>query len=243
MMTTDVAMKSEFLRREFADGEALAAALAEWTAERLQASIAARSAALLVVSGGKSPERYFEALSKMKLDWTRVSITLADERRVPDDSPRSNARLVREALLRNEAAAASFSPLADSRLTAEQELAAASARVANLPLPADVVVLGMGDDGHTASWFPGAQGLAEAMDSAARQLVAPIVAAGAGEPRLTLTGRVILRADAIALLIEGEAKLKTLAAALGPGPEADMPIRAVLRRAADRLTVFSAERE
>ncbi len=243
MMTTNVTMKSDFLRRDFADGEALAAALAEWTAERLQTAIAARSAALLVVSGGKSPERYFEALSKMTLDWTRVSITLADERRVPDDSPRSNARLVREALLRNEAAAASFSPLADSRLTADQELAAASARVANLPLPADVVVLGMGDDGHTASWFPGAQGLAEAMDSGARQLVAPIVAAGADEPRLTLTGRVILRADAIALLIEGEAKLRTLAAALEPGPEADMPIRAVLRRAADRLTVFSAERE
>ncbi len=241
-MTIEVAAKAEFLRREFADGETLAAALADWTAERLRAAIAARSAALLVVSGGKSPQRYFERLSNMTLDWTRVAITLADERRVADDDPRSNARLVRETLLRNRAAAANFSPLADSRLDEGQEIAAASARIANLPLPADVVILGMGDDGHTASWFPGAQGLAEAMDSAARQLVAPIFAAAAGEPRLTLTGRVILRAKAIALLIEGEAKLRTLAAALEPGPEADMPIRAVLRRAADRLTVFSANR-
>ena len=242
-MTTDVAMKVDFLRRDFADGEALAAGLADWTAERLRTVIAARGAALLVVSGGKSPERYFEALSNMTLDWTRVAITLADERRVADDSPRSNARLVRQALLRNHASAARFSPLADSRLDAGQELAAASARIANLPLPADVVVLGMGNDGHTASWFPGAQGLAEAMDTGARQLVAPIVAAGAGEPRLTLTGRVILRAKAIALLIEGEDKLRTLARALEPGPEAAMPIRAVLRRSADRLTVFSARRE
>ena len=128
------------------------------------------------------------------LEWSRVTITLADERRVADDSPRSNARLVRERLLRNRAEAASFTPLADVRLPADQELAAASARIANLPMPADVVVLGMGDDGHTASWFPGADGLAEAMDPAARQLVAPIVAPDAPEPRLTLTGRVILRA-------------------------------------------------
>jgi len=96
-----------------------------------------------------------------------------------------------------------------------------------------------------ATWdfggHPGADGLAEAMDPAARQLVAPIRAANAGEPRLTLTGRMILRARAIALEIEGEAKLATLAAAIEPGPEEAMPIRAVLRRAADRLTVFSAK--
>jgi 6-phosphogluconolactonase len=234
-------IETDFHRREYADAEELALGLAEWTAERLRAAIAARGVALLIVSGGKSPARFFDRLSDLPLDWTRVAVTLADERRVADDSPRSNARLVRDRLLRNRAEAASFTPLADVRLREDQELAAASARVANLPLPADVVVLGMGDDGHTASWFPDANGLAEAMDPGARQLVAPIVAPDAPEPRLTLTGRVILRARAIALEIEGQAKLATFAAALGPGPEEAMPIRAVLRRAADRLTVFSAK--
>jgi len=234
-------IETDFQRREFTDGEELAQGLADWTAERLRAAIAARGAALLIVSGGKSPARFFDILSNIDLDWPRVAITLADERRVADDSPRSNARLVRERLLQNRAAEASFTPLADVRLPEDRELAAASARIANLPTPADVVILGMGDDGHTASWFPGAEGLEEAIDPGSRQLVAPIVAADAPEPRLTLTGRVLLRARAIALEIEGEAKLAVFAAALQPGPEEAMPIRAVLRRAADRLTVFSAK--
>jgi 6-phosphogluconolactonase len=235
-------IETAFQRREFASGEEIAIGLADWTAERLRGAIAARGVALLIVSGGKSPARFFDRLSNVDLDWTRVAITLADERRVADDSPRSNARLVRERLLRNRAEAASFTPLADARLPEDQELAAASARIANLPIPADVVVLGMGDDGHTASWFPGADGLVEAMDPAARPLVAPIRAANAGEPRLTLTGRVILRARAIALEIQGKAKLATFAAALAPGPEEVMPVRAVLRGAAGRLTVFMSSR-
>ena len=235
-------MSNEIQRRDFADDEDLAPAFAEWTADKLRSAIAERGAALLVVSGGKTPARYFEALSSMPLDWTRVAVTLADERRVPDDSPRSNARLVREALLRNHATVASFTPLADVRLSESQELSAASARLASLPLPADVVVLGMGDDGHTASWFPGADGLREAMDPSARRLVAPIQAPGATEPRLTLTGRVILRARTIALLIEGQDKLNTLSEALADGPAEAMPIRTVLRGAADRLTIFAAQR-
>ncbi len=227
-------------RRDFPTGAALAPVFAQWTAERLRDAIEARGAALLVVSGGTTPIRYFHALSSQPIDWSRVAVTLADERRVPDDDPRSNARLVRDALLRDLASRAQFSPLADSRLDEDRELAAANARIVTLPSPADLVVLGMGEDGHTASWFPGADGLAEAIDPGARALVAPIRAPGAAEPRLTLTGRVILRARAIALHIEGEAKSATLAKALGEGLTEAMPIRAALRGAADRLTIFFA---
>ncbi|THD48851.1 MAG: 6-phosphogluconolactonase [Bradyrhizobium sp.] len=231
---------TSFSRRDFSDGAKLAPAFAKWTAEKLTAAIAARGAALLVVSGGTTPQRYFQALSALPIDWSRVAVTLADERRVTEDSPRSNARLVRETLLQGPAAAASFAPLADSRLDGDQELAAANARIAALPKPADLVVLGMGEDGHTASWFPGAEGLADAINPAARSLVMPISAPGAPEPRLTLTARAILRARAIALQIEGPAKLATLDKALADGPTEAMPIRAVLRGASDRLTIFAA---
>ncbi len=106
-----------FTRRDFPDGAALAPAFAQWTADRLVAGIAARGAAPLIVSGGRTPSRFFRALSNQPIDWSRVAVTLADERRVADDSPRSNAKLVREALLKGRAAVAQFVPLADVRLT------------------------------------------------------------------------------------------------------------------------------
>jgi len=226
--------------QSFSDGAALAPAFADWTAGLLNAAIAARGLALLVVSGGSTPKRYFGELAKRDLDWSRVAVTLADERRVADDSLRSNARLVRETLLQGAAAKAQFCPLANSRVPPEQEYSAAAARVAQLPMPADLVVLGMGDDGHTASWFPHAAGLAEAIDPAARSLVAAMDAPDGLEPRLTLTGRALLRARALALQIEGPKKAEVFARARAEGPVEDMPIRAVLRGAAERLTVFQA---
>jgi 6-phosphogluconolactonase len=227
-------------RREFADGAALADAFAQWTADLLQKGVDERGESLLIVSGGTTPKRFFAALATCKIDWARVTITLADERCVVDDNPRSNARLLRETLLRDRAAAARFAPLANSKLSPEQELAAANARIADLPLPADLVVLGMGDDGHTASWFPGADNLAEAIDPAGRTLVLPMRAPGAPEPRLTLTARVLLRARALALHVEGADKRATLERAMGEGPVEEMPIRAALREAGERLTIFEA---
>lgn len=226
-------------RRGFEDGGQLASAFAQWSADILQAAVAARGAATLIVSGGSTPRHYFAQLSRRTIDWARVCVTLADERCVADDNARSNAKMLRETLLVGPAAKAQFTPLADSRLSPDQELAAARARVARLPLPADLVVLGMGDDGHTASWFPQGDNLADAIDPACRDLVLPMRAPGAPEPRLTLTARVILRARALALHIEGEAKLSVLARALDNGAIDDMPIRAALRDAAGKLTIFS----
>ncbi len=197
--------------------------------------------ALLVVSGGSTPLRYFEALSSEDARLVARRVTLADERRVPDDSPRSNARLVRGALLgnlRGEGAPSRRSP--NSRLTPEQELAAAARASPACRCRPISSCSAWATTATPHRGFPHADGLAEAMDSAARALVAPISAPGAPEPRLTLTGRVILRARKLALQIEGANKFATLARALADGPVEDMPIRAALRQAADRLTIFSA---
>jgi 6-phosphogluconolactonase len=205
--------------RIFEARETLAASLAQDVAEELERAIEAKGRATLAVSGGTTPKLFFEKLSEIDIPWSRVSVTLVDERQVPETSERSNARLVRTHLLRNKAAAARFVPLVDNP-EAEK-------------IPAfDVAVLGMGNDGHTASFFPGGDRLAEALDAGTAKRLITITAPGAGEPRLTFTLPVLESAGRLALHIEGAEKQQVLKKALAEGPEAEMPVRAVLRGAA-----------
>lgn len=198
--------------------DALADALANDVAAELRRAIAAKGRATLAVSGGSTPKLFFERLSQADLPWQRVMVTLVDERQVPETSERSNARLVRQHLLQNKAAAAQFVPLFEN-------VEAAKA------LRFDVAVLGMGSDGHTASFFPEADRLKEAIDSGTSQRLIAITAPGAGEPRLTFTLPVLEASGRLALHIEGDDKKHVLDKALADGPEEDMPVRAVLRSA------------
>lgn len=213
----------------FESRAALAAALAQATAQALAASIKARGRGLLAVSGGRTPVLFFEALSRMQLSWPDIVVTLVDERWVPEDNPRSNAALVRRHLLVNNAAAATFLPLYNGAATPVLGVAALEKQLADQPLPLAAAILGMGEDGHTASFFPGGNHLAMALDQDSGALLASMEAPGAEEPRMTLTLPVLTQASFLALHIEGEGKREVLARARKKGADQEMPVRAVLR--------------
>jgi 6-phosphogluconolactonase len=222
----------------FRDRLELAAALAAKVADRLTQAIAERGTALLAVSGGTTPAKFFAALSALPIAWDKVIVTLVDERFVPASSPRSNAGLVAANLLQNAAKAARFVPLYHKAAGIEDAAASDEAALRSLPWPLDVVVLGMGPDGHTASFFPDADDLAKLLDPASDRIILPVHAASAGEPRLTLTLARIIDAGFIALHIEGEDKRTAFDGAVAPGPR--KPIRAVLDAASKPVEVFWA---
>ncbi len=224
----------------FADGATLANRLAARVAEALAAAIATRGSAAMAVSGGSTPKAFFQALSKRPLDWDKVTITLVDERFVPADDPRSNHLLVAANLLQNDAAQARFLPLYHPASTVEDAAAIATAAVRDIGNPFDVVILGMGNDGHTASFFPDGDNLARALDPATPRGVMTMEAQGAGEPRLTFTFSSLRDARLLVLHIEGDGKKAVLEKAEQAGPETDMPIRAVLRRAASPVEIYWA---
>ncbi len=224
----------------FPDGNALAEAFASTVAERLTAACEARGKAVLAVSGGTTPARFFKVLSLKDLPWEKITITLVDERFVPPTSDRSNQKLVSSMLLQNGAAKANFVGLYNDAPDVEEGAKIAAKPIAKLGQPFDVVILGMGGDGHTASFFPGGDRLSDAISPDQPGLVLPMHAEGAGEPRLTLTLPVIVEARFVALHIEGAGKRTTLERALGQGATADMPIRAILRYEPIELEIFWA---
>jgi 6-phosphogluconolactonase len=203
-------------RHDFANREALATGLADRVARALSRAISRKRSAVLAVSGGTTPTLFFEHLSHQSITWDKVTITLVDERQVDEDNPRSNARLARQNLLNNHAAAAKFVPLF------RNELAASS-------LEPDVVVLGMGEDGHTASFFPGGNRLGEALDPKTVTALLVMQAPTAVEPRLTFTLSTLLKAKVMCLHIEGANKQSVLQKAIIGTDIMDMPIRAVLQ--------------
>lgn len=132
----------------------LASTLATEVASRLSAATQERGTASIAVSGGSTPKLFFQALSKHDLDWPNISVTLVDERFVPPESDRSNHRLVAENLLQDKAKAAYFVPLFQSAASPEDAATLATVKTEAICDPFDVVILGMGTDGHTASFFP-----------------------------------------------------------------------------------------
>lgn len=226
-------MKAEIV--EYPSREALMRKLADRLAGRLKVLTSEKGRASLAVPGGSTPGPMLTALGEADLPWEHIAVTLTDERWVPASSPRSNQRLLAETLFKGAAAAAEFAPLYGGTAEPEGGLSSVEATLSQIILPLDMAVLGMGADMHTASLFPGAVGLAEALAPDAPPAVA-IRAPGADEARITLSAPVLSAAERH-LLITGREKRDALEAALKLSDPKDAPVLAVL----DGATVHYAE--
>jgi 6-phosphogluconolactonase len=231
-------MNSELPAHRYADVESVSRELASQIAANLNAAIGARGLASLVVSGGRSPVRMFEMLRTQPLEWSRVCIALADERWVSTEDSASNERLVRDVLLKDHAAAARFLGLKNGAPTPDLGAVSAWETFARVPRPFDAVILGMGDDGHTASLFPRSPNLPAALNRSAAAGCVGMWAPTAPQARLSLNLTALLDSRRVVVLIIGESKWRTYAAACAPGAIEDMPVRAVLRQSSTPVDVM-----
>ncbi len=217
----------------FPDAAALADAACAAAAQALWSGIDARGRASLIGTGGRSPHGTYDRLSQSALDWSRVTVSLSDDRFVPPDDPASNEKLIRERLLVGRAASARFQPLRYDAATPQASADLAEPHLAALA-PYDMLLLGMGEDGHIASLIPGDPDLDRALDPAGPRFVAA-VPAGLGSPpvaRVTLTLKALLAARRILLLIAGEPKHLVVSRERG------LPVHALLEQAKGRVRVL-----
>jgi 6-phosphogluconolactonase len=224
-----VAMLEE---RFFKGLDACAQAVADVLGDDLDAAIAARGQASLAVSGGRTPRTVFPLLAARNVAWNKVSVTLIDERWVAADHVDSNEKLAKEYLLRDRAKGTQFIGLKTPDATPEEGLKACEEGLAIIPLPLDTVYLGMGEDGHIASLFPGAKALSQELG-----LCAATVAPN-GVPRISFSPETLLNARHLVLMLSGAKKRAVYETAKKPGPVVELPLRLILHQDQVPITVF-----
>jgi 6-phosphogluconolactonase len=213
--------------------------VADMVTARLAKAIRLRGEASLVCAGGTTPGDLYDRLSGRDLHWERIHVVGSDERWLAPDNPATLDHLLHDRLLKDRAADARFTSLLTGATEPEDAEQEVDARLASLPRPFDVTLLGMGADGHAASLFPGAKGLERAMDLADPALVRavrPEKAAGATR-RMSLTLRALLDSRLIVLMFRGLDKLAVYEGALGTTDPSSVPVSAVLRQ--DRAPVLA----
>ncbi|MAD46891.1 MAG: 6-phosphogluconolactonase [Oceanospirillaceae bacterium] len=225
----------------FPDSHKLARQLAEDLAERMRDAIAERGRVCIAVSGGNTPVAFFKALSDQSLPWDKVLVTLVDERWVNDDEEGSNARLVKDNLLINQAADAYFLPLKNTAPTPVDGFMECENRLHELIVRLDYAVLGMGTDGHTASWFPQSQALARALDEAGGAWCCPVTDAPSFPQRMTLTWSFLAGCRHLFLHFEGQEKDEVFTRVTDPAQIQNltaMPVRTILSQSAVPLSLY-----
>lgn len=214
--------------QEYPDREMMMISLANTLAGELNSCLMRHEHASFAVPGGSTPAPLFDVLADVDLDWARVHVMLTDERWVPEDHKRSNTKLLKRHLLQGRAAAAQYVPLRADTETPEEALDGLAEAI-RPEMPISVMLLGMGTDMHTASLFPGAENLDEALAADAPPLMA-MRGGGAEEPRITLTAPVLRGAMSVHVVIAGPEKRAAIEKARKLSPR-EAPIRLVLDQA------------
>jgi 6-phosphogluconolactonase len=223
---------------EFKTRDAAVGALARRIGEVLRGAVCRRSAASMIVCGGSSPQALFHELKILPLPWCLVTLVPSDERWVPVEDDASNEGMIRRELLSGEPGFAQFVSLYRRDASAAAALPTLQRALASVPRPFDEVVIGMGEDGHTASLFPDSPDIGAALTSDDDCVVQQVPRLGA--PRVSLTVRTLLDAREITLLFFGARKRAVYEASLEPGPVEQYPIRALVRQPRVPVNVFWA---
>lgn len=230
---------NHFKMHEFTKREHLVESLKERIVDSLANAILEKGFASLALSGGSTPIKLLQALSNVAFDWQKVSVTLVDERWVDASSDKSNEKLIRENLLINVAKGAEFFPLKTDEQYAKDGVSAVGATLEKLSLELDVVVLGMGLDAHTASFFPDDEELENALSSS--NLVCATTAKEEPKERITLSRSFLLRSRHLFLHIETKEKKEVFMRASNSDEYKVMPIIAMMQQKEPLLEVYYAE--
>jgi len=226
---------------DFNTRKELDVALAAKVASELKKAIAEKGKASMAVSGGSTPKGFFAALSLIDLAWSKVTITLADERWVEFDNDASNTRLVHENLLQNKAKLATFFHIKKGELLSEQTLSELNKQAKEDLLPLDVLILGMGEDGHTASLFPCSDQIEQGLSLDNSNALMKVVPKTAPNDRITFTFAHLIQSKNIILHVCGESKKVVLAKANAGTDFFEMPVRAFLQNQTVTTQIYWAE--
>lgn len=229
---TDIGLTQDKAPEIFAERSELQDTAASLIVKSLHLGLLTRGTASLVVTGGRIVGGIYDRLACNALSWKAVTIILSDERWVDPTSKDSNEYLVRRHLLQENAAAARFIPLFSKQITQQAAAASASARIADIQRPFDLVLLGMGEDGHFASLFPGSSALGAGLSSDTSQhcIAVPAANPAPGQPRLSLTVSTLLDSRAVLIVATGKVKRQAFERAQHVNRPADTPISSVLHQ-------------
>ncbi|MBX9637636.1 MAG: 6-phosphogluconolactonase [Nitrosomonas sp.] len=222
-------------RRVYPDIESLSQGFAEFAAATLRDTLSHKPQATLVVPGGSTPRHYLPALAKCKLPWDRITVTLSDERWVDVNDDQSNEKLIKQHLLSHLPANTPFVGLKTAHDNPFDAIEALHQRLDSLPLPVSLTVLGLGEDGHIASLFPGMN--PDSLSAHHCIAVAPPIAPSL---RISLSLKLLAESEQIVLVVTGDSKQRLLDR-VSENPDSNLPIVWLMQRTKSAVTIFETD--